>query len=331
MSNSYSISEGKLYRCDAEAVAPGPGEVAVEIQASSINYRDLGIQAGFYPSRQGVVPLSDGAGKVVAVGEGVSHLVPGQIVASCFYPFWEAGPATARNHAASLGCEMDGLLRCHATLPATAFIEAPEHLNASQAATLPCAAVTAWAALLTRGALVPGEHVLVQGTGGVAVFAVQFAKAMGATVTVISSSDEKLAKIRDLGADNTVNYREHPQWSDRVNDLLGGESIDLAIELGGAETLAQSLNCIRVGGRVSVIGVLSGNEAQVVISDILRKWVSLNGITVSHREDFRAMNRFMTTHHITPVIDHEVAFDQAEIAYAELGAGQHFGKIVIAH
>ena len=331
MSNSYSISEGKLSRCDAEAVAPGPGEVAVEIQASSINYRDLGIQAGFYPSRQGVVPLSDGAGKVVAVGEGVSHLVPGQIVASCFYPFWEAGPATARNHAASLGCEMDGLLRCHATLPATAFIEAPEHLNASQAATLPCAAVTAWAALLTRGALVPGEHVLVQGTGGVAVFAVQFAKAMGATVTVISSSDEKLAKIRDLGADNTVNYREHPQWSDRVNDLLGGESIDLAIELGGAETLAQSLNCIRVGGRVSVIGVLSGNEAQVVISDILRKWVSLNGITVSHREDFRAMNRFMTTHHITPVIDHEVAFDQAEIAYAELGAGQHFGKIVIAH
>lgn len=331
MSNSYSISEGKLSRCDAEAVAPGPGEVAVEIQASSINYRDLGIQAGFYPSRQGVVPLSDGAGKVVAVGEGVSHLVPGQIVASCFYPFWEAGPATARNHAASLGCEMDGLLRRHATLPATAFIEAPEHLNASQAATLPCAAVTAWAALLTRGALVPGEHVLVQGTGGVAVFAVQFAKAMGATVTVISSSDEKLAKIRDLGADNTVNYREHPQWSDRVNDLLGGESIDLAIELGGAETLAQSLNCIRVGGRVSVIGVLSGNEAQVVISDILRKWVSLNGITVSHREDFRAMNRFMTTHHITPVIDHEVAFDQAEIAYAELGAGQHFGKIVIAH
>ena len=331
MSNSYSISEGKLSRCDAEAVAPGPGEVAVEIQASSINYRDLGIQAGFYPSRQGVVPLSDGAGKVVAVGEGVSHLVPGQIVASCFYPFWEGGPATARNHAASLGCEMDGLLRCHATLPATAFIEAPEHLNASQAATLPCAAVTAWAALLTRGALVPGEHVLVQGTGGVAVFAVQFAKAMGATVTVISSSDEKLAKIRDLGADNTVNYREHPQWSDRVNDLLGGESIDLAIELGGAETLAQSLNCIRVGGRVSVIGVLSGNEAQVVISDILRKWVSLNGITVSHREDFRAMNRFMTTHHITPVIDHEVAFDQAEIAYAELGAGQHFGKIVIAH
>ena len=233
MSNSYSISEGKLSRYDTETVAPGPGEVAVEIQASSINYRDLGIQAGFYPSRQGVVPLSDGAGKVVAVGEGVSDLVPGQLVASCFYPFWEAGPATARNHSASLGCEMDGLLRSHATLPATAFIEAPEHLNASQAATLPCAAVTAWAALLTRGALVPGEHVLVQGTGGVAVFAVQFAKAMGATVTVISSSDEKLAKIRDLGADNTVNYREHPQWSDRVNDLLGGEFIDLAIELGG--------------------------------------------------------------------------------------------------
>jgi NADPH:quinone reductase-like Zn-dependent oxidoreductase len=171
----------------------------------------------------------------------------------------------------------------------------------------------------------------VQGTGGVAVFAVQFAKAMGATVTVISSSDEKLARIRDLGADNTVNYREHPQWSDRVNDLLGGESVDLAIELGGAETLAQSLNCIRVGGRVSVIGVLSGNEAQVVISDILRKWVSLNGITVSHREDFRAMNRFMATHHITPVIDHEVAFEQAETAYGELGAGQHFGKIVISH
>ena len=331
MSNSYSISNGKLSRCDVDAVAPGPGEVTVEIQASSINYRDLGIQAGFYPSRQGVVPLSDGAGTIVAVGEGVLGLVPGQLVASCFYPFWEAGPATARNHSASLGCEMDGLLRHRATLPETAFIETPEHLTATQAATLPCAAVTAWAALITRGALVPGEHVLVQGTGGVAVFAVQFAKAMGAKVTVISSSDEKLARIRDLGADNTVNYREHPQWSDRVNDLLGGESIDLAIELGGAETLAQSLNCIRVGGRVSVIGVLSGNEAQVVISDILRKWVSLNGITVSHREDFRAMSRFMAAHLITPVIDHEVAFDQAETAYGELGAGQHFGKIVITH
>ena len=265
------------------------------------------------------------------MGEGVTDLAPGDIVASCFYPHWEAGPATATNHSASLGCEMDGLLRKNATLPASAFIRAPGHLTSSEAATLPCAAVTAWAALLTRGCLIPGEHVLVQGTGGVAVFAVQFAKAMGATVTVISSSDEKLAKIRELGADYTVNYREHPQWSDRVNELLDGENIDLAIELGGAVTLAQTLQCLRVGGRISVIGVLSGNEAQLMISDILRKWVSLNGITVSHREDFRAMNRFMAAHGIKPVIDHEVPFEQAETAYRELGAGQHFGKIVIAH
>ena len=156
-------------------------------------------------------------------------------------------------------------------------------------------------------------------------------EAMGATVTVISSSDKKLTKIRELGADYTVNYTEHPQWSDRVNELLDGEHIDLAIELGGAVTLAQTLQCLRVGGRISVIGVLSGNEAQLVISDILRKWVSLNGITVSHREDFRAMNRFMAAHGIKPVIDHEVPFEHAETAYRELGAGQHFGKIVIAH
>lgn len=331
MSNTYTISDGALTQSARETTAPGAGEVTVEIHASSINYRDLGIQAGFYPSHRGIVPLSDGAGQVMAVGEGVTDLAPGDIVASCFYPYWEAGPATATNHAASLGCEMDGLLRNSATLPASAFIRAPGHLNALEAATLPCAAVTAWAALLTRGRLIPGEHVLVQGTGGVAVFAVQFAKAMGATVTVISSSDEKLAKIRELGADCTVNYTEHPQWSDRVNELLDGEHIDLAIELGGAVTLAQTLQCLRVGGRISVIGVLSGNEAQLVISDILRKWVSLNGITVSHREDFRAMNRFMAAHGIKPVIDHEVPFEHAETAYRELGAGQHFGKIVIAH
>ena len=331
MSNAYSINEGVLTRLELESAVPLAGEVTVEIQASSINYRDLGIQAGFYPSRGGVVPISDGAGRVIDIGDGVTDLVPGDLVASCFFPFWEAGPATAANHCASLGCEMDGLLRSTATLPASAFLRAPDYLSASEVATLPCAALTAWAALLTRGGLIPGEHVLVQGTGGVAVFAVQFAKAMGATVTVISSSDEKLHKIRQLGADHTVNYVEYPRWSDRVIELLGGEHIDLAIELGGAETLAQSLNCLRVGGRISVIGVLSGNEAQVVISDILRKWVSLNGITVSHREDFRAMNRFMALHEIRPVIDHEVAFDNAEAAYSELGAGQHFGKIVIAH
>ena len=331
MSNTYTISDGEITQSDREASAPRAGEIRVEIHASSINYRDLGIQAGFYPSHKGVVPLSDGAGQVMAVGEGVTDLSPGDVVASCFYPFWEAGPATAKNHSASLGCEMDGLLRTSATLPASAFIRAPDHLTAKEAATLPCAAVTAWAALVTRGGLIPGEHVLVQGTGGVAVFAVQFAKVMGANVTVISSSDEKLEKIRELGADYTVNYVEHPEWSDRVNELLEGERIDLAIELGGAVTLAQTLQCLRVGGRISVIGVLSGNETQLVISDILRKWVSLNGITVSHREDFRAMNRFMAAHSIKPVIDHEVPFEQAEIAYRELGAGQHFGKIVIAH
>jgi NADPH:quinone reductase-like Zn-dependent oxidoreductase len=331
MADTYTMSNGDLERLSREGTGPLPGEVAVEVLASSINYRDLAIRAGFYPSTSGVVPLSDGAGRVMSVGDGVTELKPGDLVASCFYPFWEAGPATAANHAVSLGCEADGLLRSHATLPARAFIPAPNHLSASEAATLPCAALTAWAALLTRGKLVPGEHVLVQGTGGVAVFAVQFAKAMGATVTVISSSEEKLQKIRDLGADHTVNYQEHASWSEKVNETLGGESIDLAIELGGATTLAHSLNCLRVGGRISVIGVLSGNEANLMISDVLRKWVSLNGITVSHRGDFEAMNRFMESHRIKPVIDHEVGFAEAELAYEQLGVGRHFGKIVISH
>lgn len=331
MSNTYTISNGELGQHEREVTVPRAGEVTVEVHASSINYRDLGIQAGFYPHQTGVVPFSDGAGVVVAVGEGVTDLAPGALVASCFYPFWESGPATAANHSASLGCELDGLLRSTATLPASAFIRAPGHLSAREAATLPCAALTAWAALLTRGNLIPGEHVLVQGTGGVAVFAVQFAKAMGATVTVISSSDEKLSKIQEHGADYTINYREYPQWGDRVNALLGGEAIDLVIELGGATTLAQSLTCLRVGGRISIIGVLSGNEAQLVISNVLRKWVSLNGITVSHREDFRAMNRFMESHSIKPIIDHEVTFEDAEVAYQELGAGRHFGKLVVTH
>lgn len=331
MANKYHMQDGLLSPKVAEPRPPAAGEVLVSVEASSMNYRDLAIQAGHYPSRNGVVPLSDGAGTVLEVGSGVEGLVAGARVASCFFPFWEAGPATSSNHRASLGCDIDGMLSKFSTLPASSFVEIPEYLTTLEAATLPCAALTAWSALTTRGQLTPGEHVLIQGTGGVAIFALQFAKAMGAEVSLISSSDEKLERAKSMGADHTFNYVAYPDWDSRIVNELGGEPIDLVIEVGGSGTLQRSLNCLRVGGRVSVIGVLSGNEVNMSISSILSKWVALYGITVSHREDFLAMLRFMQVANITPVVDQINPLADAANSYGALAKGLHFGKIVIDH
>lgn len=329
MSWCYILEGKELQRSERSPAKVHCDEVQIAVAAASLNYRDLAIKHGYFPAADRVIPLSDGAGIVTAVGDSVDEFVVGDRVVSCFYPFWESGPATAFNHRASLGCEMDGVLQKNATLPSSAIVHSPAHLSLIEAATLPCAALTAWSALFTSGGLVPGQHVLIQGTGGVAIFALQFAKAAGAEVTIISSAESKLAQAKALGADHGINYSESPDWGAAVNRLHGGEVIDLVIELGGASTLAQSLNCLKVGGRISVIGVLSGTQASLSISDILRKAISMNGLTVGHREDFRAMNRFLALHALHPVIHDQVPHDQAPSAFDDLVTGAHVGKIVI--
>ena len=308
---------------------PGSGEVRVRMQAAAINSRDLGIAAGAYPNPPGIVPFSDGAGIVEAVGPGVADLAPGEAVISSFYPFWESGPATAANHRASLGCEIDGVLAEQVVTPATAWVRAPRSLSPVAAATLPCAGLTAWTALFTEGHLRAGETVLIQGTGGVAVFALQLARMAGARAIVLTSDPAKARRALAMGADLAINYRDEPQWAAAVLAATGGDGADLILELGGQETLPQSLECVRVGGRISVIGVLSGLVAPIPVPPILFRHIHLTGITVGHRSDLAALCRAVDLNGIEPVVDGTFAFEDAAAAYAALPQGRHFGKLVV--
>ena len=325
------LENGTLSKSDTSLHEPGPGEVQINIEASSLNYRDVGIMFGHYPAKDVLVPLSDGAGSVVAVGPGVDCFKVGDLVHSNFYPFWAGGSANQNNHRASLGCEMDGMLRSAANLPASALHKAPAHLNAIESATLPCAGVTAWSALFVRGELRPGEHVLIQGTGGVAIFALQIAKAAGAEVTVISSSNAKLERAKQLGADHILNYTEIPNWGQAINEQHGGPSIDLVLELGGEHTLGQSMECLRVNGRISVIGLLSGMNPSFSIPTMLQKQLRMSGVTVGDHESTAGLGRFLTLHNIKPVIDQVIDHENAAHCYQVMMAAKHFGKQVINH
>lgn len=311
------------------SLRPGAGEVVVQLQAAAINHRDLGILQGVYPNRPGVIPFSDGAGVVAALGEGVTEFALGDKVISSFYPFWENGPADARNHRASLGCEIDGLLAEHALLPATALVAAPRSLDPSAAATLPCAGLTAWSALFTEGELRAGQTVLIQGTGGVAVFALQLAVRTGARAIVLTSSTAKAERAKSLGADITIDYRQQPQWAEAVIAATNGEGADVVIELGGQDTLPQSMSCVRVGGRICVIGVLSGLVASVPVPSLLFRHIRLVGITVGHRADLAALCRAVDTLGLDPVIDQRFSFEQVPEIYATLPHGKHFGKLIV--
>ena len=308
---------------------PGPGEVRVRMAAAAINHRDLGIAAGAYPNPAGVIPFSDGAGVVEAVGPGVTGLSPGDAVISSFYPWWESGPATAANHRASLGCEIDGVLAELVVQPAEAFVRAPRSLTLAAAATLPCAGLTAWSALFTEGRLTAGQTVLIQGTGGVAIMALQLARMAGARAIVLSGDPAKARRAEALGAECVIDYRRHPAWAGEVLAATGGEGADLIIELGGQETLPQSLECVKVGGRISVIGVLSGLVAAIPLPPILFRHVHLTGITVGHRADLAALCAAIDATGLEPVIDAEFPFAEANRAYAALAAGRHFGKLVV--
>lgn len=308
---------------------PGPGEVRVRLRANSINYRDLSVISD--PAARGIalprVPNSDGAGEVLAVGPGVTDFAPGDRVAGCFFQNWIDGPCTAEAMASAMGGEIDGVLAEEANLKADGLVKIPDHLSFAEAATLPCAALTAWRALVPVGRLKAGDTVLLLGTGGVSVFALQFATLMGARVIITSSSDAKLEKAKALGAWQTVNYRATPDWEQAVLELTEGRGADLTVEVGGAGTLEKSIAATRIAGTIGFIGVLAGGAVNP--RPIMSKSLTVQGIYVGPRNLFRDMNRAIAAAELRPVIDRTFAFEEAPEAYRAMQAAGHFGKLVI--
>jgi NADPH:quinone reductase-like Zn-dependent oxidoreductase len=327
--SSFGIND--LERFDAAVPKAGAGQVVVKIHAVSLNYRDLMMVKGFYNPRMALprVPCSDGAGEIVEVGEGVTGFKQGDRVAGIFMQRWLDGPSTIAKQRGALGGDIDGMLAEYVLLDATGVVPLPEHLSYEEGATLPCAGVTAWNAVITRGGIEPGDTVAIQGTGGVSIFALQFAKMLGARVLGISSSDEKLARARELGLDGGFNYKADPQWAEWVTAETKGDGADLVVEVGGSGTFAESLQAVRIGGTIAQIGVLSQSQEPLQIAPILRKQVRVQGIYVGSRSDFEAMNRAISLHRLKPSIDLVFAFDDAREALQTMENASHFGKIVI--
>jgi NADPH:quinone reductase-like Zn-dependent oxidoreductase len=325
------FSLDQLVLAEQSTPQPSAGEVLVKLRAVSLNFRDLLVVQGKYNPRMKLprVPVSDGAGEVTAVGEGVTAWKPGDRVVIPFMPAWSVGPLSATASASALGGDVDGLLREFAVISADALLSIPPHLSFEQAATLPCAGVTAWNGLIDSGKLQAGQTVLLQGTGGVSLFGLQFAKAKGATVILTSSSDEKLERARTLGADHTINYKTDPAWDKRVLEITGGRGVDITLEVGGTGTLSKTCRATAFSGHVSLIGVLAGIAGEVQIGHILHKALTVRGIYVGSREMFAAMNAAIVKHKIEPIIDRVFNFNDSVAAFQHLETGQHFGKIVI--
>ena len=317
---------------EVPVAAPGPGEVLVAMRAVSLNYRDLLITTntyGFGVTRSPVVLASDGAGEVLAVGEGVERFAVGDRVAGSFFQGWFDGELQRRHFKTSLGGAVDGVLTTARVFSERGLVRIPGHLSYEEAATLPCAALTAWQALVTTAHIKSGDTVVVLGTGGVSIFALQFAKLHGARVILTSSSDEKLALARAIGADETINYKTNPEWQQEVLRLTDGEGADIVIEVGGAGTLGRSLQSVRPAGQVSLIGILSGTTEPLNVRAILPN-VRVQGIYVGSVAMFEEMNRAISQSGLRPVIDRVFAFDQTREALRYLETAQHFGKVVIS-
>ena len=311
----------------ADPGQPGAGEIRVALHGSSLNFHDLGVVTGRMGEASGRIPLADGAGLVEAVGEGVTEYAVGDMVVSCFFPDWQDGTPTIGDFSRTPGDGIDGFARELVVLPATAFTHAPKGYDAVEAATITTAGLTAWRALVVDGKLKAGDTVLLLGTGGVSIWALQIAKMMGATVAITSSSDEKLERARALGADHCVNYRDTPEWGSAILDWTGGRGVDHVVEVGGPGTLAQSITAVRVGGHISLIGVLTGGAGEVPTAALMSKQARLQGLIVGSRREQQEFVRALDASGVRPVVDRRFPLEQLADAFRyEVGAG-HFGKI----
>lgn len=309
---------------------PTTGEVLVKVKATSLNYRDLLVADGSYGTvKYPLIPMSDGAGEVVAVGSGVTRVEIGDRIAGIFFQNWISDSLTREKMKSDLGGGIDGMLAEYVVLHQDGLVIIPSHLSYAEAATLPCAAVTAWHGLVTKGNLTEDDTVLLLGTGGVSIFALQFAKIYGAKVIITSSSDEKLARAKALGADETINYKITPNWEKKVYELTNRTGVDHVVEVGGAGTLAKSLQAVRIGGRISLIGVLSGRVSEIDPLPILFKSLAVQGIYVGSRQMFEVMNQKISERKLKPIIDRVFPFSEAQAAYSYLKSANHFGKVVI--
>ncbi len=321
-----------VIRVERDVPEPRAGDVLIRVRACSLNFRDTLVARGAYggPPPAGLVPLSDGAGEVVAIGAGVTRVAVGDRVAGIFMQRWLAGEITSEGATSALGGAIDGMLAEHVVLSQDGVVKIPSHLTFEEAASLPCAAVTAWNALVRESHVKAGDTVLLLGTGGVSMIGLQLAKMHGARCIVTSSSDEKLERAKALGADAVVNYRERPDWEKAVLELTNGRGADIVLEVGGVGTLDKSLASTRLGGHVCLIGVLTGVSGQVATSAILRKHLRVHGIYVGSREMFEEMNRAIEQSGMRPPIGARFGFDEARAAYDHMVAGAHFGKIVVS-
>ncbi|WP_422103587.1 zinc-dependent alcohol dehydrogenase family protein [Vreelandella sp.] len=308
---------------------PGPGEIKVRLHASSLNFHDYAVVAGMIPTDDQRIPMSDGAGVVEAVGEGVEEFAVGDAVVSTFFPYWLEGPARVGDFTTTPGDGVDGYAREQVTRPAEWFTRQPTGYSHAESATLTTAGLTAWRALVVDGGLKAGDTVLVLGTGGVSIFALQFAKMMGARVIATSSSNEKLERLRALGAEHTINYRETPEWGNAVKELTNGEGVDHVVEVGGPGTLPQSIDAVKIGGHISLIGVLTGREGEIPTAKLMAKQARLQGLIVGSRRHQMEMIRAIEAADMKPVIDREFALTEIAEAFRHQESGQHFGKICL--
>jgi len=312
---------------------PGPGEVLVRMRGASLNYRDTLIVRGGYRKQQkleNLIPVSDGAGEVAALGDGVSEFAIGDRVTALFCQDWISGEPDVETIESHFGRNLDGMLCEFKVFRPHNLVKTPDTITDIEAAALPCAALTAWSAIVTEGRVKPGDLVLTQGTGGVSLFAMQFAKMAGAKVIVTSSSDGKLRRVLEMGADETINYRTDEAWGKTALEMSGGRGIDNVVELGGTKTLKQSLIAVRPGGTLSMIGVLSGATfGEILLPFVVSRKVRMQGVTVGSRSDMQDMLRAMEAHTIKPVVDKVFPIDQAAAAFHHLESGTHFGKVCI--
>ncbi len=318
---------------ERERPTPGRGEILIAIEAVSLNYRDRLMVDGLYNPRQPLplVPCSDAAGRVEAVGDGVREWQEGDRVCTQMTPGWLAGAPRYDTIRATLGGPLDGTLQEAMVQPANAVVRCPEHLSSVEGSTLPVAAVTAWNALVTHGGLTAGGTALMLGTGGVSVFGLQLTNLLGGRAIITSSSDEKLARARELGAWQTINYKDEPDWGKKARELTGGTGVDVVVEVGGAVTLPQSVRATRLGGTIALIGIVAGGgKGTVDLVPVFMSQMRLQGILVGHRESFETMNRAIEVGGMKPVVDRVFGFDEAPDAFRHLAGGGHFGKVCIS-